>query len=626
MRQVTVIIPTYRSAEDGLARVVASLDGQTLRSDEFEVLFVDDGSGDGTADRLRQIARSRPNVRVHEIAHSGWPSRPRNTGVQLAEGEYVVFMDHDDALYPEALAEAYAFAAASNLDILNAKEVGWSTENWSWVDYDADIALQTTKDPGILIPMMPHKLYRRDFLKDRGIRFRDGERVHWEDRLFNVDAFAAADRIGMLSSVPFYKWHPTGRNSSQSYVGDPRHWDLETYWPVMVELFDHFAEVLEPAHLQRMQQMEYVARVLLTWAGPRTLNLGRELTERSRELMRPYLARHAPPSLDVGLPPLAQARSYLLRNDHNELLWTLAEEDNKVWGLTTPAVTDWSADGRLHLSCTTSWRRGGGELALRRVSGRLLRKLDPALLEVLPGGIVDVTDRVQEGTSVFALRELTDIAPFPLPQSRSTVVVGGTDDRATVTTRVDVAIDLSSALLGRPIKDGTWQLACRSDFIGYFHRKALLAPKEAIVRLVNGAVVWVGGDGEGVLTLVKGPAVPQFLATARARAVRPADVTVLRTGLRRHRLVIALPEVGATGRTSVPCTAVLTDEGEEIHRLPGRLVGDGDGTRIEVDLKLLPGHYRLGLDYGGDQVTTKIGLAVDRFRSVNVVVAPRKSG
>jgi glycosyltransferase involved in cell wall biosynthesis len=65
---------------------------------DFEVIFVDDGSPDDTWRRLQQIRDSHANVRLERIEHSGWPSRPRNVGLALAQGEYVLFMDHDDEL------------------------------------------------------------------------------------------------------------------------------------------------------------------------------------------------------------------------------------------------------------------------------------------------------------------------------------------------------------------------------------------------------------------------------------------------------------------------------------------------------------------------------------------------
>src|SRR5690606_24376224 len=78
--KVSVVIPTYASPPDRLESLVSSLDAQTMPTDDFEVIFVDDGSPDDTWDRLETIKRQRSNVRTERIENSGWPSRPRNVG------------------------------------------------------------------------------------------------------------------------------------------------------------------------------------------------------------------------------------------------------------------------------------------------------------------------------------------------------------------------------------------------------------------------------------------------------------------------------------------------------------------------------------------------------------------
>src|SRR5690348_13293955 len=100
--RVTVVVPTFDSGPR-LAALVASLDEQSLSTDDFEVVLVDDGSSDGTEALVDAIAAARPNVRAEHVPASGWPGRPRNVGLDAARGEYVYFVDHDDRLGVEAL-------------------------------------------------------------------------------------------------------------------------------------------------------------------------------------------------------------------------------------------------------------------------------------------------------------------------------------------------------------------------------------------------------------------------------------------------------------------------------------------------------------------------------------------
>ena len=75
--KVSVVVAVYNPG-DNIQRLLASLDAQSLPVDEFEVVFVDDGSTDETPERLRAFAAGRPNVSVTTIPNSGWPGRPRN--------------------------------------------------------------------------------------------------------------------------------------------------------------------------------------------------------------------------------------------------------------------------------------------------------------------------------------------------------------------------------------------------------------------------------------------------------------------------------------------------------------------------------------------------------------------
>ena len=91
---------------------------------ELELIFVDDGSTDGTAERLDALAAAHEHVRVKHIPNSGWPGRPRNVGMEMARGEFVYFADNDDWLEPDALERLHAAAVEDAADIVIGKVVG----------------------------------------------------------------------------------------------------------------------------------------------------------------------------------------------------------------------------------------------------------------------------------------------------------------------------------------------------------------------------------------------------------------------------------------------------------------------------------------------------------------------
>src|ERR1700712_1765205 len=136
--KMSVVVPAYNSA-DTLERLLASLDAQTLPQDDFEVVVVDDGSTDGTFELLQQLQQNRPNLRAQRIEPSGWGSPPRNVGARLARGEYVLYMDSDDTLYPDALRRCYEYATEQGADILNPKESQSKQPWWGMATYRENI-------------------------------------------------------------------------------------------------------------------------------------------------------------------------------------------------------------------------------------------------------------------------------------------------------------------------------------------------------------------------------------------------------------------------------------------------------------------------------------------------------
>lgn len=121
--KVSVVVPVYNPGAH-IEECVASLLRQSLPPDEYEVIFVDDGSTDGTGERLDELAAADPRVRVFHQENSGWSGRPRNVGIAAARGTYVMFVDNDDHLGDEALERMHAYGTAQDADVVVGKMAG----------------------------------------------------------------------------------------------------------------------------------------------------------------------------------------------------------------------------------------------------------------------------------------------------------------------------------------------------------------------------------------------------------------------------------------------------------------------------------------------------------------------
>ncbi len=95
---VSIVLPTY-NRQRYLREAVESVLAQTYT--RWELIVVDDGSTDGTAEYVRGV--QDPRVRFIREEHCGNPARVRNWGISRAAGEYVAFLDSDDLWRPKKL-------------------------------------------------------------------------------------------------------------------------------------------------------------------------------------------------------------------------------------------------------------------------------------------------------------------------------------------------------------------------------------------------------------------------------------------------------------------------------------------------------------------------------------------
>jgi glycosyltransferase involved in cell wall biosynthesis len=111
---LSVVVPTY-NRRAGIVRLLRALGEQTYPADQFEVVVVNDGSTDDTAEALADLELPY-RLRVLEQANAG-PAAARNAGIDHAEGRLIVFLDDDVVPNPELLA-AHAAAQGDADDLV----------------------------------------------------------------------------------------------------------------------------------------------------------------------------------------------------------------------------------------------------------------------------------------------------------------------------------------------------------------------------------------------------------------------------------------------------------------------------------------------------------------------------
>ncbi len=108
--KISVIIPVY-NCEKYISSCVESLKKQTMPTDDFQIIFINDGSSDNGGAVCEGYAHENKNI-VYFAKENGGVSSARNKGIELAEGKYIMFLDADDTLSAGSLLNLYNFFEA----------------------------------------------------------------------------------------------------------------------------------------------------------------------------------------------------------------------------------------------------------------------------------------------------------------------------------------------------------------------------------------------------------------------------------------------------------------------------------------------------------------------------------
>ena len=202
---LSVIVPTYQCVAY-LSECIDSILGQLRPGDEL--ILVDDGSTDGTAQLLSEYARKDDRIQTFLMEHAG-VSAARNKGMLAAGGDYIAFVDCDDTLNGGFLSRSLPLLdEAADVYIFGIErwELNGRTERWTVRDArfetapDFADAYIRSRSRHLLIYSGCNKFYRRNLLIERGIRFHE-DVSFGEDRLFNYDVLRCCRGIITSSLV-----------------------------------------------------------------------------------------------------------------------------------------------------------------------------------------------------------------------------------------------------------------------------------------------------------------------------------------------------------------------------------------------------------------------------------------
>jgi CDP-glycerol glycerophosphotransferase len=225
---VSIIVIGYNDAEH-LPAALRSAQMQTLR--DIEVVVVDDASRDESLEIANGYAARDSRFHVHQLdTNSGGCSRPRNTGLDYATGEFVLFLDSDDVLPRRAASLLYAAASRANADVTCGRMVRRHHHPRRHLASNDELYRRAEVLDGVLArPAQLRdtpacgKLFRREFLDANDLRF--PERLLFEDLLFTTTAYATARRIAIVPTL-CYVWNVRRQQAEPSITNrrELRNW------------------------------------------------------------------------------------------------------------------------------------------------------------------------------------------------------------------------------------------------------------------------------------------------------------------------------------------------------------------------------------------------------------------
>ncbi len=208
---ISVIIPAY-NVEKYIEECLDSVLNQTFK--DLEIIVVDDGSDDGTLKIIEEYASKDNRIILIKKDNKG-PGSARNSGLDVASGEYIYMLDSDDILDSNALEELYELSTEKNTDLIMFK-----SENFN---HNLN---KPAEDKYYLLEQMPSsynnklfsfndivddfdkidvvvytKFFKHDLIRD--VRF--DEDIIFEDNIFTIDYIYKANRIYFYNKKLYHR-------------------------------------------------------------------------------------------------------------------------------------------------------------------------------------------------------------------------------------------------------------------------------------------------------------------------------------------------------------------------------------------------------------------------------------
>ena len=268
-KKLSFVIPIY-NMENYLPKCLDSILSQAENS--CELILVDDGSKDHSGAICDDYRDRYPNIKVVHKANGGLGSA-RNAGMDVAEGEYIAFVDSDDYIEGGTVARLLRWIDTEPADVcfleLTKVHPDGSREPMGEGLIRSEIRGKTREQVLTFLSSRPKfpgsgcgKLFRRAFLEKHGFRFPDDRRLS-EDLIYALNVYYAADSFDYLD-FPYYCYRQSRAGSITNTVTAKYYFDTALF---VEEVVERFSENQKPRDSMAVAALSFAAYELsiLIW-------------------------------------------------------------------------------------------------------------------------------------------------------------------------------------------------------------------------------------------------------------------------------------------------------------------------------------------------------------------------
>lgn len=266
MTSVSIVMPAY-NAEAFIERALCSALGQSLR--DIEVLVVDDGSTDRTAERVTRLTAADDRLRLIRLARNGGHCAARNVGIAEAKGEWIANLDADDWYAPDRLERMLAAEAEQPAEIV-ADNLAFiaegATQPWQTLLPETGAPAFRMSPEAYLIGDMRngekslglfHPIIRRRLLEAHGLRYRPDIRTGGDSEFLLRCLARTPDMLVLREPSYLYVVRPDSVSRRRNVE------QLRQIKPHIDELVQHFGHnpAMQDLLRERSRRLETYIRV-----------------------------------------------------------------------------------------------------------------------------------------------------------------------------------------------------------------------------------------------------------------------------------------------------------------------------------------------------------------------------